>query len=68
MVKIMKTKLLKGILLNDVKIPVLCFSRVSGYYAPTSHFNLGKKEEFSERKMLNIQEFIDDNKKTADVP
>jgi len=40
-----------------IKIPVLCYSRVSGYFNPTANWNKGKREEFSERKYLNIQEF-----------
>lgn len=40
-----------------IKIPVLTYSRVSGYYNPTSAFNKGKREEFSERKYLNIEAF-----------
>ena len=41
------------------QIPVLVYSRVSGYFAPTAMFNRGKKEEFSQRKYLNIGEFVD---------
>ena len=41
------------------QIPVLVYSRVSGYFASTSQFNRGKKEEFSQRKYLNIGEFVD---------
>lgn len=51
-----------------VKIEAEIFSRVSGYYRPVSQWNRGKREEYSERKTLNIQEFINDNKTTADVP
>ena len=41
------------------QIPVLVYSRVSGYFSPTAMFNRGKKEEFSQRKYLNIGEFVD---------
>lgn len=38
----------------DLKEPerqrVECWSRVMGYHRPISHFNVGKKQEFSERK------------------
>ena len=45
---------------NKIKVvPVLVYSRVSGYFAPTAMFNRGKKEEFSQRKYLNIGEFVD---------
>jgi len=42
---------------TELKIPVLTYSRVSGYYNPVTAFNKGKREEFSERQYLNIQEF-----------
>lgn len=36
------------------KVRVEVYSRVSGYYRPTSQWNKGKQEEFSERlKMKN---------------
>ena len=43
-------------------IPALIYSRVSGYYNPTVNFNKGKREEFSERKMIDISEFINEKK------
>ena len=50
------------------KIPVLTYSRVSGYYNPISQFNKGKKEEYSERKMFVIPESIlYENKKSLDI-
>ena len=42
---------------TELRIQVLTYSRVSGYYNPVNAFNNGKREEFSERKYLNIQEF-----------
>lgn len=42
--------------MNLIKVPVLCYSRVSGYYNPTVNFNKGKREEFSERKSLKVPE------------
>lgn len=45
---------------NKIKvIPVLVYSRVSGYFNPTANFNRGKKEEFSERKYLNFERLND---------
>ena len=47
-------------LVNDVKvkhIPTLIYSRVSGYYNPVQNFNKGKKEEFADRKMIDISAF-----------
>jgi len=43
--------------MDKKEIPTLIYSRVSGYYNPTQNFNKGKKEEFSERKMINIEAF-----------
>ena len=39
-------------------IPVLTYSRVSGYYNPTVSFNKGKKEEYSERKYLDVNKAL----------
>ena len=36
------------------EIITLIYSRVSGYYNPTVNFNKGKKEEFSERKHIDV--------------
>lgn len=30
------------------------YSRVSGYYTPTNTWNLGKKAEFADRKMVDL--------------
>lgn len=32
------------------------YSRVCGYFRPVSNWNHGKKEEFKDRVMFNIQE------------
>lgn len=40
------------------KIRTLVYSRVSGYYNPTANFNKGKKEEFSERKYINVEKAL----------
>ena len=31
------------------------FSRVCGYYRPVSNWNIGKKQEFQERKHFNVK-------------
>jgi ribonucleoside-triphosphate reductase len=36
------------------KIPCLVFSRVVGYYQPVSQWNIGKKEEFKERREYEV--------------
>lgn len=39
---------------KKLKIPCEIYSRVSGYYRPVKNFNIGKQQEFSERKFLNV--------------
>lgn len=38
----------------ETKIPVECYSRISGYFRPIMQWNKGKRSEFSERKYLNL--------------
>lgn len=38
------------------KITCEIYSRISGYMRPVMQWNKGKKEEFSERKYLNVPE------------
>lgn len=40
--------------LSNLKVPVICYSRSVGYYAPVQNFNKGKRQEFSERKLYNM--------------
>ena len=44
---------------------VLCeiYTRVVGYYRPVSQYNLGKKEEFRQRKEVKIPEEFKKNEK-----
>lgn len=42
-------------MIDKYKMPVLIYSRVSGYYNPTINFNKGKQAEFADRKMLDIK-------------
>ena len=42
----------------NIKIPAMIMSRTSGYYANLNNMNPGKREEFRERKMINIKEFL----------
>ena len=46
------------------------YSRVSGYFRPTSQWNKGKREEFSERKFAHIKKEElggDRNKRSGDT-
>ena len=37
-----------------LKVPVLTYSRVVGYFAPVSQWNKGKQEEFKDRLEYKI--------------
>jgi len=39
-------------------IPAEIYSRVSGYFRPVAQWNNGKKEEFTDRKMLEFDKNI----------
>ena len=39
--------------MNEIKIPVECYTRCVGYFRPTSQMNKGKQEEVSDRKMAD---------------
>jgi len=38
---------------SDKKIPCLVYSRVVGYYRPTTSYNKGKEEEWNERNLID---------------
>jgi len=40
---------------SNYKIPVEVWSRVVGYFRPLHDWNLGKREEFRERKPLEMR-------------
>ena len=39
---------------KQLKIPCEIYSRVSGYFRPISNFNIGKQQEFKDRKFYKI--------------
>lgn len=39
-----------------MKIPTEIYSRVAGYFRPTSQWNLGKQEEFKQRQPYSLNE------------
>lgn len=45
------------------QVPCEIYSRVVGYYQPITQWNLGKREEFKNRRMLNVQRAISDGRK-----
>jgi hypothetical protein len=40
----------------EVKVPAITYSRVSGYYAPTTNFNKAKKAEYKDRKTISLEQ------------
>jgi len=47
--------LIRWIQVTKRKIKTEVFSRVSGYFRPVQNWNKGKKEEFRERKFVDIK-------------
>jgi len=43
------------------KIPCEVFSRVVGYYRPVQNFNNGKKEEFEDRVLFDLEPEVNQN-------
>lgn len=41
-------------------VPCEVFSRIVGYYRPVRNWNDGKREEFHERKMIDLKPMIHD--------
>ena len=39
---------------NDLKVPVEVYSRVVGYFRPVNQWNMGKQEEFKERREYKV--------------
>ena len=41
------------------------WTRVMGYHRPVSHFNIGKKSEYKERKFFNENKVINEKKEAV---
>lgn len=41
--------------MGEIKVPVEVWSRIVGYFRPLRDWNRGKREEFRERKPVNIK-------------
>ena len=41
-----------------VKIPTEIYSRVVGYFRPVQNWNLGKRQEFSERAYYDLEKAV----------
>jgi len=44
------------------RIPVECYSRVCGYWAPVRNWNKGKRQEFAERVEYEVPKEASDEK------
>jgi len=40
---------------TEVKVPAEVYSRVVGYFRPVGQWNKGKREEYGERQIINIE-------------
>lgn len=40
---------------TEVKVPAEVYSRVVGYFRPVVQWNKGKREEYEERQIINIE-------------
>ena len=38
-------------------VPCEIYSRIVGYYRPVQNWNIGKRQEFKERKYVRIKDF-----------
>ncbi len=41
-----------------VKVPTEIYSRVVGYFRPVQNWNLGKRQEFSERAYYDLEKVV----------
>ena len=56
---------MNNIIDKTLQMPVECWSRISGYFRPTSQWNKGKQSEFSERKTCDPARLIMDEIKNT---
>lgn len=40
------------------KIPTEIYSRVAGYFRPVNQWNAGKREEYSDRKSIKLDDIL----------
>jgi len=48
------------------KIPTEVYSRVCGYFRPVRQWHIGKKEEYSERKVVDVNKIQEQMLKTEE--
>jgi len=48
-------------LTNEERQPCECWTRVMGYYRPTTSFNIGKVQEYKDRKCYEERPFVTNN-------
>ena len=44
---------------TERKIPCEVYSRVVGYLRPVSAYNIGKRQEFKDRKVFDVKELLE---------
>lgn len=52
---------------KKIVVPAEIYSRVAGYFRPVGQWNIGKREEYSERKKIKVPEEVYDRKAIPDV-
>ena len=50
---------------DEERQPVEVWTRVMGYHRPVSQFNIGKKQEYKERKFFNENKVINEKKESV---
>lgn len=50
------------------KIKTEIYSRIAGYFRPVNNWNLGKKEEFSERSKIKVPEVVLNEVSNKNIP
>lgn len=57
----------KDMVLDDSeRQPCEIWTRCMGYFRPVDNFNIGKKQEFAERKYFNQKIALDDSKPVSE--
>lgn len=52
---------------DSERTPCECWSRCMGYFRPVSFFNIGKQQEFADRKYFNIKKAVANCVNTIDI-
>lgn len=47
------------VLRDEERMPCECYTRVMGYFRPVSEWNIGKKQEFTDRQYFSVDKALD---------